>query len=264
VLIVAGLVCAATTLADSPAQPAPHGPQLRVLQMNLCNSGAAGCYTGRSVAQAAAVIHAETPDLVTLNEVCENDVNELAQALTALHRTGTVATAFQAAVSRRTGGVVRCRNGSSYGIGILAYVPGPDRGHMKYGGVYPMQDSHGEQRVWLCLYATDVFYACTTHLADDSASMALAQCEYLLNTAIPAARASRQTKPTVVGGDLNLGPAAALPCLPSGYARRDDGAVQQIMASADLAIDSSKTIDMRGATDHAGLFVALDVEPPRA
>ncbi|MFG1869658.1 hypothetical protein [Micromonospora arborensis] len=50
---------------------------LRVLQMNLCNSGRAGCYTGRSLTRAAEVISAEAPDLVTLNEICQDDVTAL-------------------------------------------------------------------------------------------------------------------------------------------------------------------------------------------
>ena len=33
-----------------------HASDLTVLQMNLCNSGWAGCYTGRSLAEAASVI----------------------------------------------------------------------------------------------------------------------------------------------------------------------------------------------------------------
>ena len=54
---------------------------LRVLQMNLCNSGKASCYTGRALAQAAVVIRAEEPDVVTLNEVCHNDIANLGQAM---------------------------------------------------------------------------------------------------------------------------------------------------------------------------------------
>ena len=50
-------------------------------RMNLCDSGLAGCYTGRSVGEAAAVIRAVTPDLVTVNEVCRDDLTTLQQAL---------------------------------------------------------------------------------------------------------------------------------------------------------------------------------------
>ncbi len=255
--IVACLACAAASLTGAPAGNRQPRQPLRVLQMNLCNSGLAGCYTGRSVAQAAAVIRSEAPDVITLNEICENDVTDLAPALAETHRGGTVVHGFRAALHRRTGEVVRCVNDQPYGIGLLAYVPGPAREHQSFGGVYPMQNTGGEHRVWLCLDASAAFYACTTHLANGSPSVALAQCIHLLSTAIPAMRAQGRANHTVIGGDLNLSPGDALPCVPPGYQRVVDGSVQQIFATTDLVIDSSKTIDMGGATDHAGLFVAL-------
>ena len=85
---------------------------VRVLQMNLCNSGLAGCYTGRAVATAADVIRAQAPDVVTLNEVCRSDA-------AVLDRRGTAPPAFRPVPDRRTGGATRCRNGEPYGIAIL-------------------------------------------------------------------------------------------------------------------------------------------------
>jgi len=43
---------------------------LQVLQMNLCDSGIAGCYTGRSVAQAAAVIRSARRRPATVSGHC--------------------------------------------------------------------------------------------------------------------------------------------------------------------------------------------------
>jgi endonuclease/exonuclease/phosphatase family metal-dependent hydrolase len=252
--VAALVVCAVASLAGSPAQQ--RGDFIRVLQMNLCNSGAAGCYTGRAVAQAAARILTDAPDVVTLNEVCENDISALVEPMAHAHAGGSVISGFQPALSRRTGGVVRCRNGLPYGVGIVAHLAGEDQRFTTYGGPYPMQENRGEQRVWLCLDATD-FLACTTHLADDTPSVALAQCEHLLTTAIPAARPPGSARPTIVGGDLNLSPAAAGRCVVAGYTRLDDGAVQDVISSNDLVVDSAGTIDMNGATDHPALFVVL-------
>lgn len=254
--IVAVLACALTLLVASPAVHASGG-LLRLLQMNLCDSGDAGCHTGRAVTEAATVIHAEAPDIVTLNEICDNDVDDLIPALAGAHPGGTVVTAFQAAVSSRTGNTVHCSNGHAYGIGILAYLPSPDPAFHRYSGLYPMQEHRGENRAWLCVDAPPYFSACTTHLADDTPSVALAQCEYLLSTEIPALRTADPTAPAVVGADLNLRPPAAEPCLPAGYARRDDGGVQEIMSSSDLAVVADQRIDLRGATDHPGLLVTL-------
>jgi hypothetical protein len=253
------LVWAVTSLTGATAASQLTGsagerPHLRILQLNLCNSGIAGCYTGRSVRVAAAVIRAERPDIVTLNEVCRDDVPVLERVLADTHR-GIVASAFHAAVERGTDGPVRCRNGQPYGIGLLARVRSADE-HRTFAGVYPVQDAADvEKRVWLCLHAD--LYACTTHLASTSETVALGQCEYLLNTAIPALRPRGAQSPMVLGGDFNLGALAAQSCLPLGYRRADDGARQHVVVTPGLAVSSHTSISMQGATDHPGLLVDL-------
>jgi hypothetical protein len=267
VAVVACLVCAAALLAGSrPAgeqpltQPRPW--PLRVLQMNLCNSGEAGCYTGRSVAEAAAVIRAHLPNLVTLNEVCQDDMEPLRDALAEVHPGEMVVSAFQAARDRRTGEGYRCvAGGSRYGVGLLARIPAPYRGHQTYRGIYPVQEREDpEERAWLCVHATAAFYGCTTHLAYITPAVALGQCEYLLRTAIPAIQARGGYEPTVLGADLNLtydGSPSLRSCLPAGSLRVDDGGVQQIVATGDLLLRSRTLIDMDGATDHPSLLVTL-------
>ena len=89
------VVWSALLSTGAPLGPAPDGPvtvravpgaSLRLLQMNLCGSGAAGCYTGRSVLEASAVIRAQAPDVVTVNEVCRDDVATLERTLAATGR----------------------------------------------------------------------------------------------------------------------------------------------------------------------------------
>ena len=122
---------------------------LDVLQMNLCNSGWAGCYTGRSVAEAASVIRARDPDVVTLNEICRSDVHRLVRALGSASRVA----AFQPAIDRRTGEPVACRDGEPYGIGLLSRPA--QAGTEASGGIYPTQDpTSPEGRAWLCAPAS--------------------------------------------------------------------------------------------------------------
>jgi hypothetical protein len=243
-------------LTGAPAAGRLPGTPSRVLQLNLCDSGIATCYTGRAVARAGAVIRAEQPDLVTLNEICQEDLYPLDRAFADVHGGGTVVSAFKAAVDRRTGGDFRCRNGRPYGIGLLAYVAGRSAGYSTDSGVYPDQDIRDpEERVWLCVYATGDFYACVTHLASTSAAVALAQCRYLLGTAIPGVRRPGGYRPTVLGGDLNLDDARS--CVPPGYVQRGDGGVQHILATDDFAVDAAGTVDMARTTDHPGLLVTL-------
>lgn len=264
VVIAACLIAVAGVLTGPSARSVGAATRIpfRVLQMNLCDSGIADCYTGRSVAEAVAVIRADAPDVVTLNEVCQADVLTLDQTLAHVDGGGTVVWAFKAATDRRTGVGFRCRNGQPYGIGLLTRIPASHRGYTTYSGIYPTQDPvDPEERAWLCLHAIGSFYACATHLASTSPIVAFAQCGYLLNTAIPAMRArDGGYEPTVLGGDLNLrfdGSPDVRSCVPSGYLRRGDGGVQEIVATTDFTVSFGRSIAMGGTTDHPGLLVAL-------
>jgi endonuclease/exonuclease/phosphatase family metal-dependent hydrolase len=213
------------------------------------------------------VIRAEVPDLVTLNEVCEDDLAVLRRALAGVRPGEVVVSEFRAAYDRRTAGDFRCRNGHRYGVGLLMRAPEPYRGHATYGDLFPVQDPDDpEERAWLCVHAVAAFYACTTHLAYLSPPITLAQCRYLLDTAIPAMRAQDGYLPTVLGGDLNLrygGSPDVRDCVPAGHLRTDDGGVQQVVATTDLAVRFSRLVEMDGTTDHPSLLVAFTV-PARA
>jgi endonuclease/exonuclease/phosphatase family metal-dependent hydrolase len=251
--------CAAALTGSTSTAAATREP-LRVLQMNLCDSGIAGCYTGRSVNEAAVVIGSDRPRVVTLNEVCRQDVTTLARALSDVS-SGAVASLFEAARDRRTGGPYRCVNGQQYGIGLLVRLASPNHGYIRYSGVYPSQDPRDpEERAWLCLNAVTQFYACTTHLDSKSTTVALAQCRYLLDTAIPTARGQGGYQPTVLGGDLNLRQASApdvRSCIPAGYIHAGDGGEQQIVATDDFTVDARLPMGMKGTTDHPSLLVTL-------
>ena len=252
--LVAGLLMTGATT------PGRGDGVTRVLQLNLCNSGDAGCFTGRAVDRAAAVIRAEEPDVVTLNEVCHGDLPVLERALAGSGRGGATLSAFRAAMDRRTGGAVRCRNGQPYGIGIVArrrLDTGGGAHHVTLGGIFPMQDlSQPEQRAWLCVGG--LFAACTTHLANSSPAVARAQCGYLLRWAVPAAHLG--TAAVVLGGDLNLrfgGVADGESCIPAGSGRVDDEGVQNVVTTSAFAIVARRFVDMDGTTDHPGLLVDL-------
>jgi hypothetical protein len=251
--------CTAALTASTTTAAAAREP-LRVLQMNLCDSGIAGCYTGRSVSEASLVIRSDRPGVVTLNEVCRQDVTTLARVLSDLG-SGAVVSIFEAARDRRTGGPFRCVNGQQYGIGLLVRVPSLYRGYVRYSGVYPLQDpGDPEERAWLCLNAVTQFYACTTHVDNESPIVALAQCRYLLKTAIPAVRVHGGYQPTVLGGDLNL-PQGRVPdvrsCVPAGYIHAGDGGEQQVVATDDFTVGARQRVGMRGTTDHPSLLVTL-------
>lgn len=259
--IAAGLLVALGACTGAGSPRAAAGPGVSALQFNLCDSGIAGCFTGRAVSAAAAVIRDERPAIVTLNEVCRPDVSVLARALRTSGRGSRVVAAFKAAPDRDTRGPVRCRTGQPYGVGVLVAVPSATARYRTFDGVYPVQDpADPEERVWLCVDVLRAYLACTTHAASTSTAVALAQCRYLLHSAVPMLRGRAGDDPVVVGADLNLlagGVPGPQSCLPSGYQRADDGARQDVMTGPGIAVRSRTVIDMHGATDHPGLLVRL-------
>ena len=260
-VIAAGLLVGLGACGGPGSPPAATGSGVSALQFNLCDSGIAGCFTGRSVSRAAAVIRDERPAIVTLNEVCRPDVTVLQRAMRATGRGSRIVAAFKATPDRDTHGPIRCRTGQPYGVGVLVAVPSATARYRTYDGVYPVQDpADPEERVWLCVDVPRSYLACTTHAASTSTAVALAQCRYLLHSAVPMLWGRDGHDPVVVGADLNL-PAGGVPgpqsCLPSGYQRADDGARQDVMTGPGIAVRSRTVIDMHGATDHPGLLVQL-------
>jgi hypothetical protein len=256
--LVAAVCLSAGTLAGS-VSPGQVAPPIRVLQINLCGSGLAPCHSDRSVPTAAHVIGNVRPDVVTLNEVCRDQVTALGQALGAA-RDGSVGWAFQAAWDRRTGAAFRCRDGQPYGIGVIVHSSRPWPSAARFGGLYPMQDARDpEERAWLCLNAGD-YLSCTTHLAYLDPAVALAQCGHLFGTVIPSVRSKSAFAPTVIGADLNLRWGSVpdgRPCVPGGYRRVGDDSVQHVVASTEFTIRATRLVDLAATTDHSGLMVVL-------
>ena len=240
----------------------PVQTRVRALQMNLCNSGRAACYSGgRAVSTAVALIHQHRPEMVTLNEVCRDDVRVLKKALSATFPDTAVASAFTSAIDRPAQAPVRCQNGQQFGDGVLVVVSSPVVALRRFSGVYPAQDPQDpEERVWVCLDLATRFSACTTHTASTNRTIALDQCRYLLNSAVPRISPRDGGDPVILGADLNL-PARGSPspqsCLPSGYHRADDDALQDVVVSPGVELRSHSAIDMHGTTDHPGLLVEV-------
>ncbi|MET7950513.1 endonuclease/exonuclease/phosphatase family protein [Micromonospora sp. NPDC005324] len=271
-LAVGCLLAAAALPANRPttspfAGDAAQPTVLRMLQLNLCNSGRAGCYTGRAMARAAEVITIEAPDLVTLNEICEPDVSALRGVFQAVHPGRTVVAAFQAAGDRPSGDDTRCRNGHRFGIGLLTHVRTPATPNTVYAGTHPTQDlADPEERAWLCVDVDGALLACTTHLSATGYRIALTQCDHLVDTILPTISRNAGYEPTVLAGDLNLRAGHdpdVRSCTPPGHQRIDDGRLQHVTATTDVTLCCRSLVPMHGATDHPGLLATLTIDRSR-
>ncbi len=265
---IAMLTTAQPAIAASETMRLPSGVPFHTLQLNLCNSGLASCYTrynnGRAVGEAYNVILSRRPDLVTLNEVCRADVmTSLYPAMAASFPGSQAFWAFQPAGNRAAGGQpYLCRNGDQYGIGILGHVRTADwAGVTIFSGLYPQQDTGAnEMRAWVCAAAVNNYVACTTHLTNTSGTIALQQCKQLMDVQVPAVRnAVGASLPVVVSGDLNLrygGSPNVQNCVPPGYYRKGDGNVQHFTTTANMTFSFSQRIALQ-YTDHDGWLVGV-------
>jgi hypothetical protein len=244
--------------ARRPVAPrTPPAGTLRELQMNLCNSGEASCYTGgRSIGEATALMQgAARPDLVTLNEVCRGDVaDRLAGVMAGLWPHDDIVYLFAPALNA-AGGAYRCQNGDAFGNGLIARVPAGLAAPATRYGVFELQATDIEMRTFGCVDLVPRLAACVTHLESVSAAVAANQCTTLLRGVVPALRrAWGAATPVLVAGDMNLGSAVAA-CTPAGFGQVGDGGVQHVFGSGIRLLRADRF--RMHQTDHDALLVTL-------
>lgn len=249
---LAGLVAAVLVLGVLTAPAAPAATPFKVLQLNLCNSGLAGCYAGgQAIAEAVSVIRQVQPDVVSVNEVCLVDLVPLTEAVGA-----GAEYQFAFAGNRSTGANYQCTDSrGSYGSGIIVKE---GIGHSGWGR-YAAQDTGNEIRAWACaLSSVRSFVTCTTHLST-TATVALAQCRELVpGISQSFDPAGSPLSRHVVAGDLNLryssgSPTNAQNCVPSGWVRKGDGDVQHVITRNTTFVSTQKYWMYR--TDHPAFVV---------
>jgi hypothetical protein len=231
------------------------------LQLNLCNSGYASCYaSGDSIPEGGELIYATGPNVVTINEICSDDVAVLQSYLGEAWPSDRTYSVFMPAVDRRSNAAYKCTDGNEYGSAVMGRLASSTSTITAYGGKYTTQDTSNEQRIFACADASEHF-VCTTHLSSSAESIALAQCHALMDDAIPYFTGGATQGKMVVGGDFNLeyDPDDAenmQKCVPSGWTRKGDGDVQHTMYTNDLVFSGSKKYGL-SYTDHDGWLVKL-------
>jgi len=256
VALLAGSAVAANAGAASTTL---RSETVRVLQMNLCNSGQAGCYKqGRAVGEAIEKMKAHKSKVVTFNEICRDDFAKFLKAEGDIwgHAKGH----FRAA-GTANGGTIACKNGGDYGIGV---VQEGNAAIKTWDGQFRDQSAKNEKRVYSCMYAPSGYYACTAHLDSSDEKIALAQCKQLMFDIVPTIRAKVGVDvPFFVGGDFNLeydknDKENVQNCVPNGYVRKGDGGVQHIIGSNNARFTGASTFGMN-ETDHSALVGTFEI-----
>ena len=225
------------------------GGSFTLLQMNLCLSGRAGCYSADThdavLNEATRVIDDHAPDAVTVNEACGRDVADLAR------RTGYD---LSFATVDYGGAPLPCidpRRRGLFGIAVLT----KDDVRTSQQAAFTVR-SDPEERRWLCATTDADISVCTAHLSTRYSSGERAdndvQCRQLRH--VLTQRADLGT--TLFGGDLNRQSSCAPATM---WVARDTDAtqtpgVQHIYGSRSVE-EPSVSIAEATYTDHDFLLV---------
>jgi hypothetical protein len=247
--------CLAGVAALVPAERV-HPSTVVVLQMNLCNSGRASCFTGgRAVDEAATAVRRHAADVVTLQEICRDDVlvaanpgglGRVAQALADLHPGDRVSVHFVEARDPETGTGFRCNNGELFGNAVLHHGDGQDT----HGGWFADWEAGDEIRSWGCaeVLLGGRLTVCTTHISYQ-VRVTVAQCRELFAM---LARAPWARSDLILTGDFNL-PASRLgECGTGGFRVAGDDSVQHVLVRGGPRPVRGRVEPMRW-TDHPAL-----------
>jgi hypothetical protein len=235
-----------------------------VLQMNICNSGKAGCYTGMATAGAIDLINDRKPSVLTLNEACSSDWADIKA------RTGYDGVFTPSGSQTCTGGRGGYGNALLFPAGtsfsLILQIPYTCQYEPKKTMDEKEQEceekgkEEKEKRTLTCAVAGGVT-ACVTHLDSKSPTVRAQQAQQMEDKVNDYA----EQGPAVLGGDWNLKAKKAQEYVPAGMFRKGDGDVQHIMASHHFGFVRKEILDepLRW-TDHRALqvYLRMKVAPP--
>src|SRR3954469_13394999 len=154
---------ASTSRGGALIVPTPGGSTYTLMQMNLCLSGFARCYSKvaypAGVQEAVARIRDAHPDAVTLNETCHGDVAQIARRTGYHLRFSTVTASGEPLACVRPGGRGR------YGDAVLT------KASIQSTDSHDFEAQAGiEWRRWLCVTTGAAVDVCPPHLVTRSAT----------------------------------------------------------------------------------------------
>jgi len=247
VLVVTGCGRSSATASIGPA-PA-GGRAYTLMQMNLCLSGLADCYTDKvaypaALGEAVSLIRRTRPDAVTVSEGCSGDIARIARA-----------TGYQSSFSTVIygGGPFHCIDPGGRGVFGDAVLTRAAIARADNRAFAAQTDI--ERRRWLCVKTRDDVDVCTAHLSTRSPEEIAGndgQCAELG----PILERRPRARAVIFGGDVNRTGS----CAPAGFWTRTDAAagqspgLQQVYGSP--ALRAPRAVVVRFAhSDHDVLVV---------
>ncbi|SDJ03051.1 endonuclease/exonuclease/phosphatase family protein [Nonomuraea jiangxiensis] len=238
-------VALASTVTQSGDAPTQHVRRpYSLLQMNICDSGYAGCYARtqypKILDEVVERIKANDVNAVTLNEACSGDVAQIAR------RTGYH---FRFATVIYNGAPLACKTPDGrgeFGNAVLtkeAIKASEDAPYSVFSGV--------EQRRWLCVTTARQVDVCTSHLSTDGeapGSTNSVQCAELGQVLASRGR------PAIFAGDVNR----RASCAPEGHWTLTDAAATQapgIQHAYGNLTSPSLELEPTTYTDHDALVI---------
>ena len=243
-VVVVVVVGGGTWSLVSSSSSSSSSSDVSLLQMNLCLSGRAGCYSPDTrvavLDEAAAAIEDRAPDAVTVNEACRRDAADLAR------RTGYE---LSFAVVDYADAPLPCIDPAGRGLFGIAVLTKDDVRTAQDRALTARADP--EQRRWLCVTTDRDVSFCTAHLSTRySPGEAVdndVQCGELRR--VLARQADLGT--TLFGGDLNRQSS----CAPTSMWSLDDvsatqsAGVQHVYVSRSVGEPSASIVEATH-TDH--------------
>ena len=250
---VAALSPAVSSVSSSFAGSSESSYQL--LQMNLCLSGQAGCYSSATYAsildEATGQIADQDPEAVTLNEVCSADAAELAR------RTGYELSFAAVDYGGTPLPCIEPRGRGLFGIAVLT----KDDIRASQDRAFAVQ-ADPEERRWLCATTDEAITVCTAHLSTRYSTVERAANDAECRELKGVLTRLMEGGTTLFGGDVNRQD----PCAPSTmWVTRDTSAtqsagVQHIYSSTPVG-ESSASVAEATYTDHDFLLAAAATAP---
>ena len=260
ILALVSAVLIVLPTSSATADQKPPGRPYEILQMNLCLSGAAGCFDDteypKVVDEAVATIRRAKPTSVVINEACSGDAATIAK------RTG-MRISFANVIYG--GAELPCRDPGGRGFFGNAVLT---RSAPVQVESQAFESQFGqEERRWICVTTRDRVTVCGTHLAVGGAvgtpNQVNQDAQCVEFGQVLQARATG--KKVIAAGDMNRQTSCASA---SFWTLRDEDAtqargIQHVYGEADTFASQSKRIIPATYTDHDFLAVKATLRPGR-